>query len=70
MINLKIPKIVLRKKTRALRKDRFVFTYEYGWSESADMGNSKEHKSTKVTDAALRIAARCSWSDVTISFPK
>jgi hypothetical protein len=69
MIGVKMPKTaILLKKPSRLYEDKFVFTYEYGWSESAGAGNSKEHKSPQVTGADLRIPVRCSWSDITVRF--
>jgi len=71
MISVKMPTTaILLKKPRSLREDRFAVTYEYGWSESTDAGNSKEHESPQLTGADLRIPVRCSWTDVTIRFPE
>ena len=69
MINLMMPTTaILLKKTSYLRQDRFVFTYEYGWSESTEAGNSKKHKSPQVIGPGLCISFRRPWSDITISF--
>jgi hypothetical protein len=61
---------ILLKKTNGLREDRFVFTYEYGWSEPMGVGSSKEHESPQLTGVDLRMPLRCSWTDLIIKFPE
>jgi hypothetical protein len=69
MISVKMPTTaILLKKPRRLYEDRFVFTYDYGWSGSADVGSSKGDESLRVTGFGLCVPVCCSWSDVIIRF--
>jgi hypothetical protein len=69
MMSVKLPTtVILLKKPKRLYEDRFVFTYEYGWSEVKSSSASKENKSQQVTDANLCMPADCSWDNIDFRF--
>ncbi|MEM2129908.1 MAG: hypothetical protein QXZ70_04840 [Candidatus Bathyarchaeia archaeon] len=71
MISVKMPKTAISlKKPKRPSEDKFVVTYEYGWSESTDAGNSKGQESPRLTGAVPRTPIQCSWADVAIRFPE
>jgi hypothetical protein len=69
MINLKMPSTaIVLKKPKIPPKHKFIVTYEYKWSESADADDSKEHEPPQEAMTDLRMPIQCSWTNVTISF--
>jgi len=70
MLDLKIPAItILRKEIKPLYKDKFVVTYEYGWSESVSADNPQKHKSQQKMSSYLKASDQCSWVNITVTFP-
>jgi hypothetical protein len=68
MINLRFPTTaILRRGLKTLRKDKFVVTYEYGWSESARTENSQKQKSSQTASADLTAPDPVFWVDTSVS---
>jgi hypothetical protein len=66
MINLRFPTTAILHRGKTLRKDKFVVTYEYGWSDYVCSENSQRHKSSQAASADLTASGTVFWVETSV----